>query len=269
MTEFLIKVNNVTKPTLAVALIVKNETKHLRACLETVQGWVDEIVILDSGSTDDTPAIAAEFNAKFQVNSEWPGFGAQRQLAQSHVESDFVFWLDADERVTPELKQSILTAVERNEPNTIYQFARLSWVFGRFIKHCGWYPDKVLRLYPTKLTQYNDSLVHEKVETNASMTVETLDGDLIHYTYDDIHHYLVKSAGYAKAWAEQREARGKRASISQGIVHAIACFVKMYIVKAGFLDGKQGFLLCLLSAHSTFVKYADLWVRTSTSQPKA
>jgi (heptosyl)LPS beta-1,4-glucosyltransferase len=111
-------------------------------------------------------------------------------------------------------------------------------------------------------------LVHEKVETNSDMQVETLKGDLIHYTYDDIHHYLVKSAGYAKAWAEQREKRGKRSSISQGIIHAIACFVKMYIIKAGFLDGKQGFLLSILSAHSTFVKYADLWVRTSTEPPK-
>lgn len=262
------RIITVTKPTLAVALIVKNESKHLRACLETVQGWVDEIVVLDSGSSDDTQAIAEEMGAKFYTNSEWPGFGRQRQIAQSHVQSDFVFWLDADERVTPELKASILDAVSKNAPTTIYQFARLSWVFGRFIKHCGWYPDKVLRLYPTKLTQYNDSLVHEKVETDKSMTIETLTGDLIHYTYDDIHHYLVKSAGYAKAWAEQREKRGKKSSISQGILHAVACFVKMYIVKAGFLDGKQGLLLCLLSAHSTFVKYADLWVRTSTEPPK-
>ncbi|MFC5078938.1 glycosyltransferase family 2 protein [Vibrio thalassae] len=258
----------VTKPTLAVAMIVKNESKHLRACLETVQGWVDEIVILDSGSTDDTKAIADEFKAKFHLNAQWPGFGPQRRLAQSHVESDFVFWLDADERVTPELKKSIIEAVEKNQPSIIYQFARLSWVFGRFIKHCGWYPDKVLRLYPTKLTQYDDSLVHEKVETNNNMNIETLNGDLIHYTYDDVHHYLVKSAGYAKAWAEQREKRGKHSSISQGIIHAIACFVKMYIIKAGFLDGKQGLLLSLLSAHSTFVKYADLWVRTATSQPQ-
>ncbi|MCJ2378604.1 glycosyltransferase family 2 protein [Vibrio sp. ZSDZ34] len=256
-----------TKPTLAVALIVKNESKHLKACLETVQGWVDEIVIMDSGSTDDTAEIAAEFGAKFHVNADWPGFGPQRQLAQSHVESDFVFWLDADERVTPELKQRILDAVQQQKADTIFQFERLSWVFGRFIKHCGWYPDRVLRLYPTKLTQYDDSLVHEKVETTKSMKVETLKGDLIHYTYDDMNHYLVKSAGYAKAWAEQREKRGKTSSISQGIIHALACFVKMYIVKAGFLDGKQGFLLSLLSAHSTFVKYADLWVRQTQDKP--
>lgn len=250
-----------SKPTLAVALIVKNEAAHLKACLETVQGWVDEIVVLDSGSSDETEQVAREFTDKFFVNAEWPGFGPQRRIAQSYVESDYVLWLDADERITPELKTSILNAVEQNKPDTVYQFARLSWVFGRYIKHCGWYPDRVLRLYPTKLTQYTDALVHERVEVSKEMQVANLDGDAIHYTYNDVHHYLVKSAGYAKAWADQRQKRGKKSSISQGIVHALACFMKMYILKVGFLDGKQGFLLSLLSAHSTFVKYADLWVR--------
>ncbi|RQW61733.1 glycosyltransferase family 2 protein [Vibrio viridaestus] len=257
-----------SRPSLAVALIVRNESKHLAACLDTVKEWVDEIVILDSGSSDNTEEIARTFTDKFYTNTQWPGFGPQRRLAQSYVESDYVLWLDADERVTTELKNSIIAALEQNETNTVYQISRMSWVFGRFIRHCGWYPDRVLRLYPTQLTQYNDALVHEKVELNANIQVKDLSGDAIHYTYDDIHHYLVKSAGYAKAWAEQREKKGKKSSIGQGLLHAIGCFIKMYIVKAGFLDGKQGFLLSLLSAHSTFVKYADLWVRTSTSSPK-
>jgi len=255
----------VTKPTLAVALIVKNEAQHLESCLETVHDWVNEIVVMDSGSTDNTEEIARRYTDKFYVNDTWPGFGPQRRLAQSHVESDYILWLDADERVTPELKESILQAVAENKTNTLYQFARLSWVFGRYIRHCGWYPDRVLRLYPTKLTQYNEALVHEKVEMNASMQLETLKGDAIHYTYNDIHHYLVKSAGYAKAWADQRQAKGKKSSLSQGIGHAIGCFLKMYVLKRGFLDGKQGFLISLLSAHSTFVKYADLWVRDNDS----
>ena len=93
-------------------------------------------------------------------------------------------------------------------------------------------------------------------------------GSAIHYTYNDLHHYLVKSAGYAQAWAEQREKRGKKSSILEGMLHAVACFLKMYVFKAGFLDGKQGFLLSVLSAHSTLVKYADLWIRTSTEKPK-
>lgn len=256
------------KPTLAVALIVKNEAKNLDACLKTVADWVDEIVILDSGSTDETEQVARQYTEKFYVNKDWPGFGPQRQLAQEYVESDFILWLDADERITDELKVSIQQAVAKNEPNTLYNICRLSWVFGRYIRHCGWYPDRVVRLYPTQLTQYDDSLVHEKVEISSDMSVKELSGDAIHYTYNDLHHYLVKSAGYAQAWAEQREKRGKKSSILEGMLHAIACFLKMYVLKAGFLDGKQGFLLSVLSAHSTLVKYADLWIRTSTEKPK-
>lgn len=259
---------NEAKPTLAVVLIVKNEASNLDACLKTVVDWVDEIVILDSGSTDETEAVSRRYTEKFHVNHDWPGFGPQRRIAQQYVESNFVLWLDADERITPDLKHSIEQAVQANEPNTLYNICRLSWVFGRYIRHCGWYPDRVVRLYPTKLTQYDDSLVHEKVETNNTMQIKPLSGDAIHYTYNDLHHYLVKSAGYAKAWAEQREKRGKKSSILEGMVHALACFVKMYIIKAGFLDGKQGFLLSVLSAHSTLVKYADLWIRTSTEKPK-
>ncbi|KMV30515.1 glycosyltransferase [Photobacterium swingsii] len=255
-------------PTLAVALIVKNEAQNLQACLDTVKGWVDEIVVLDSGSTDNTQEVALQYTDKFFTNEAWPGFGPQRRLAQSHVESDYVLWLDADERVTPELKASILAAVAAPAKDTVYSIPRLSWVFGRYIKHCGWYPDRVLRLYPTQLTQYDESLVHEKVEVTGTMKTAPLTGDLIHFTYNDLHHYLVKSAGYAKAWADQREARGKKSSISQGLLHAMGCFLKMYVVKAGFLDGKQGFLLSVLSAHSTFIKYADLWIRTSTEPAK-
>ncbi|ENM5935373.1 glycosyltransferase family 2 protein [Vibrio mimicus] len=257
-----------SKPTLAVALIVKNEARHLDECLQTVHDWVDEIVVLDSGSSDETEQVARRYTEKFYVNAQWPGFGPQRQLAQSYVQSDYVLWLDADERVTPELKQSVLQAIAANKPDTLYQFARLSWVFGRFIRHSGWYPDRVLRLYPTQLTRYNDALVHEKVQVESHMKVETLVGDAIHYTYNDVHHYLVKSAGYAKAWADQRQAKGKKASLSQGIVHALGCFLKMYLLKRGFLDGKQGFLIALLSAHSTFVKYADLWARDNDAHYK-
>lgn len=256
------------KITVAVALIVKNEADNLAGCLDTVSNWADEIVILDSGSTDDTEQIARNYTDKFFTNLNWPGFGPQRQLAQQYVESDYVLWLDADERITPELQASIESAVTQNQPNTVYRMNRLSWVFGRYIKHCGWYPDRVVRLYPTQLTQYDDALVHEKVQVNSSMQVKELNGDAIHYTYNDLHHYLVKSAGYAKAWADQRERSGKKSSLFTGITHALSCFVKMYFIKAGFLDGKQGLLLSILSAHSTFVKYADLWIRTNTDKPK-
>ncbi|MGC6359027.1 glycosyltransferase family 2 protein [Bisgaard Taxon 45] len=253
-------------PTLSVAMIVKNEAEHLAQCLDTVKDWVDEIVILDSGSTDNTKEIALSYGAKFYENTEWPGFGRQRQIAQHYVTTDYVLWLDADERVTPELRESVQRAVAKNENNVVYKISRLSEVFGRKIRHSNWYPDFVLRLYPTALTQYNDEPVHEKVMLPSHAKVEKLVGDLEHYTYKDMHHYLVKSAGYAKAWAEKREKAGKKGSLLAAFTHAIGCFAKMYIFNAGFLDGKQGLLLAILSAHSTFVKYADLWVRTQTKK---
>lgn len=255
------------RPTLAAVLIVKNEADNLADCLATLD-WVDEIVVLDSGSTDATQAVAEAAGARFFVNSEWPGFGKQRQIAQAHVQSDWILWVDADERVTPGLKTSIEAVLAKPTTNIVYSVPRLSWVFGRFIRHCGWYPDRVLRLYPKALTGYNDSLVHEKVITKKGIKIKKLKGDLLHYTYRDLEHYLVKSAGYAAAWAEQRQQKGKTSSISKGMLHALGCFMKMYILKAGFLDGKQGFLLSVLSAHSTLVKYADLWIKTSTLGPK-
>lgn len=248
-------------PTLSVAMIVKNESQDLAQCLETVKGWVDEIIILDSGSSDNTKEIALQYGAKFYENTNWQGFGKQRQLAQQYVTSDYVLWLDADERVTPELKQSIQQAVSSDEKNTVYQIGRLSEVFGRQIRHSGWYPDYVVRLYRTDFAKYGDELVHEKVHYPKEAKVTKLKGDLLHFTYKDIHHYLVKSASYAKAWSEQRAKAGKKATLFQGVTHAVGCFVKMYILKAGFLDGKQGFLLAILSSHSVFVKYADLWNR--------
>ena len=249
-------------PTLSVAMIVKNEAHHLAQCLDTIKDWVDEIVILDSGSTDATQQIAEQYGAKFYQNTDWSGFGKQRQLAQQYVTSDYVLWLDADERVTPELCQSILTAISQDTPNTVYKIPRLSEIFGSKIRYSGWYPDYVIRLYRKDFTQYGDQLVHEKVELPINTNIQKLNGDLLHYTYKDIYHYLVKSAGYAKAWAMQREKANKKATLLDGVMHALGCFMKMYLLKAGFLDGKQGFLLAILSAHSTFVKYADLWNRT-------
>ena len=252
-------------PTLSVAMIVKNEAHHLAQCLDTVTAWVDEIVILDSGSTDATQQIAEQYGAKFYQNTDWPGFGKQRQLAQQYVTSDYVLWLDADERVTPELRQSIQAAIAQDAPNTAYKIPRLSEIFGHKIRHSGWYPDYVIRLYRKDFAHYGDQLVHEKVELPANANIQKLQGDLLHYTYQNIHHYLVKSASYAKAWADQREKASKKATLWQGISHAVGCFVKMYVIRLGFLDGKAGLLLAILSSHSTFVKYADLWVRTQKS----
>lgn len=249
-------------PSLTIALIVKNEADNLQACLESCAGLAQEIIVVDSGSTDDTVTIATQMGAKVIQNNHWQGFGLHRRFAQEQAGSDWIFWIDADERLTPELKASIGQVVRANSvDHAIYSVSRLSWVFGRYIRHSGWYPDRVLRLYRRQLTQYSDVQVHESVIVPKDTKILPLDGDLLHYTYRNLEHYLVKSARYASLWAKQRQAQGKRVSLTQGVLHGLGCFMRMYVLKAGFLDGKQGFLLAVLSAHSTFAKYADLWVR--------
>lgn len=254
--------------TLSVALIVKNEEENLAKCLDTVI-WADEIVVLDAGSEDSTIEIAKQYTDKVYVNDDWQGYGIQRQRLQEFASCDWILMLDADERLTTELIDQIKDALRQDNRNLVYALPRLSWCFGKFIRHSGWYPDYVTRLYAKNTAKYNAQLVHEKLEYDSAMKKNKLKGDLLHYTYRDLEHYLVKSAGYASAWAEQRQARGKTSSLLQGFLHGLGCFIKMYVFRLGFLDGKQGLLLALLSGHSTFSKYADLWVRQQKGKPSS
>ena len=249
--------------TLSVVLIVKNEEKNLEACLKTVVEFATEIIVFDTGSTDKTIEIAKQYTQKVISDTNWQGFGDARQKAQSHAQCDWVLMLDADERVTPILRDSIIEAIIQNQQQNVYSLSRLSICFGREIKHCGWYPDWVTRLYPRELARWDDALVHEKLQHNQNTI--SLQGDLLHQTYENIEHYLIKSANYANYWAMDKHNKNETTTLATGVSHAIFCFIKMYFLKVGFLDGKQGFLLCVLSAHSTFVKYAALWDKQDKS----
>jgi len=243
---------------ISVIVIAFNEEQALGDCLESVS-WADEIVLLDSGSTDKTLDIARKYTDKIFIESDWQGFGMQKQRAQSHAQGRWILSIDADERVTAELKEDILAVAVLDD--AAYSMPILPFCFGRFIRHGGWYPAAKVRFYPRLRAQYGSQQVHEKLEYDGKLDVRKLKGDLLHYTYRDLEHYLVKSAHYAAAWAAPREAQGRKATLLQGAIHALGCFLRMYVFRAGFLDGKQGFLLAVLSSHSTFVKYADLWVR--------
>ena len=250
------------QPGLTVALITKNEADNLEACLQSLAGLNAEIVIIDSGSTDATAEIAARHRARFYVHADWPGFGPQRNRAHQYIRTEWVLWLDADERLGDTLKQSIQTALRTTptDARTVFEFNRLSNTFGAFIRHCGWYPDWVVRLYPTAFARYSDDLVHEKVLLPAGTSVEKLAGDALHYTYANMSQFLAKQNLYSNIWAEQRAAEGKSAGLGDALLHGISSFVKMYLLKAGFLDGKHGLLLSVLSAQSAFNKYAALWL---------
>ncbi|PMG05817.1 glycosyltransferase [Vibrio breoganii] len=246
--------------TIGILLITKNADKTLRKCLDSVQNWTDEIVILDSGSTDNTLQIAKEYTKLVYKKTDWEGFGVQRQVAQSYLNTDWVFAIDSDEVVTPELKASILHAIKKAELDTCFSINRLTWAFGKYIRHSGWYPDRIVRLYPRTYTEYNDSKVHESVVIPTNTKVKKLNGDLLHFTMDSLSHYTSKTNLYIKSWADQREGK-KSSSLGKAISHALFRFFKMYFIKLGFLDGKHGLLLAILSANTVFTRYADLWIR--------
>lgn len=245
---------------LSAVIIARNESRSLRACLDSV-AWCHEIVVLDGGSDDDTTEIAREYTDKVYVERDWQGYGVQRQRAQMRASGDWILMIDADERVTPALRAEIERVVVADNRTRAYEISILPWCFGRFVRHGGWYPARKVRLYPATKARYGAHRVHEKLEFDQGVRIEQLNGDLLHFTYRDLEHYLVKSARYAAEWAHEREAAGRRTSLISGIGHGVACFLRMYLLRGGFLDGRAGFLLALLSTHSTFAKYADLWVR--------
>lgn len=243
----------------SAVLIVKNEEERLLQCLESLT-WVSEIIIVDSGSSDNTLAIAKKFTDKVFLHSEWKGFGKQRQLAQKYASSEWIFAIDADEIVTEELKLSILNVVAQNDQQFAYAINRKNWAFGKFINYSGWNPDWVIRLYPNHTTSYDDALVHEAVVITSSMQVKQLKGRLLHYTYDNLYDYNTKVSKYLKAWADQRESN-KTSSIFKGLTHGLFAFIKMFFLRLGFLDGRHGFILAFLSGYTTSLKYFDLWLR--------
>lgn len=246
--------------TISALIITKNAGPHFQQCLDSLS-FADEVVVLDSGSTDDTLVVAEKSGARIFQSEDWPGFGPQRQRAQGYARGEWLLWIDADEVVTETLARSIREAVRSGPKETVFQVKRLSWFFGRFMHHSGWYPDKVVRLYRNSEYRYDNALVHEKVHCPGAK-IETLDGDLLHYTATDFLDYMRKSIRYADDWAEQRARAGRKASLGSACLHGLGAFFRKLILKRGFLDGRHGFLLAVTSSYYVFNKYAALWIKT-------
>ncbi|WP_413736533.1 glycosyltransferase family 2 protein [Sodalis sp. RH21] len=249
---------------LSVVLIVHNEAGLLPECLASVQ-WADEIVVLDSASTDDTRQIARHAGARVFTATDWPGFGKQRQRAQGYATGDFILMLDADERVTPELRRSIEAVLRQPQAGSVYSCARSNLFLGRFMRHSGWYPDRVVRLYERGLYRYNDNPVHESLDTRQAKVVR-LNGNLQHLTCRDLIAFQRKQLQYAEAWALERHRQNKTCGFWSIISHTLGAFIKTWLLRAGFLDGKQGLLLAAVNAQYTFNKYAALWALRRTSE---
>lgn len=247
---------------LSVVIITHNDADMLTDCLASVS-WADEIVLLDAGSNDDTLTVARAAGAKIAVNTDWQGYGVQRQRAQQLASGDYIFMLDADERVTPSLALAIQQVLiqqsraEQNKTDFVYSVGRLNWFLGRFMRHSGWYPDRVVRLYPRRY-QYSEHLVHESLVIQQAKVLP-LSGDLLHITCRDLATFQRKQLNYAHAWAQEYHRQGKRAGIFSALARALVAGLKTLILRGGVLDGYYGWLLTIINAQYTFNKYAILW----------
>ena len=240
-------------PKLSVIIITKNEGENIRACIESVN-WADEIIVVDSGSSDATVEICRELGAQVHQH-DWPGFGMQKNRALSYANHEWVFSIDADERVTSELRAQLINAMEDGNKNGYY-VPRLSQFCGRFIRHSGWYPDYVLRLFRRTKGRFSDDIVHEHV---------ILDGDtgkltspLLHYSYLNQADVQRKTEQYAKAGALQMLKKGKKATILDAPLRAGWAFIRTYLLRMGFLDGIAGIHVAMMNTRTTYLKYKQL-----------
>lgn len=239
---------------LSLVLITRNAAALLPGCIASTQGLVAEVVVVDSGSDDDTPAIARGLGARVE-HADFRGFGPQKQLAVSLASHDWVLCLDADERLTPELLQSLREAMTAPQAPA-YRFARRNRFFGRYLRHGEAYPDWCVRLFDRRHANWSDDAVHEKVIVNGQTA--TLAGDLLHDSAEDIGAYLNKQNRYTDMQAAALFATGKRASAAKLIGSPLARFLKFYVFKRGFLDGAAGFAHIAIGSFFAFIKYAKL-----------
>ena len=241
--------------TLSVTIITRNEQASLRRCLQSV-AWADEIVVLDSGSSDDTLAIARECGAKVHTTADWPGFGVQKNLALDLATGEWALSLDADEWVTPELRVEIELAMTTPGDNAAFRLPRLSSYCGRFMRHSGWWPDYVVRLFRRSAARFSPDLVHERLIVEGS--VGSLSESLMHEAIVDLEDALQKMNAYSTAGAAMQFERGKKSSLTGAVLHGTWTFFRTYVLRGGFLDGRAGFMLAVSNAEGAYYRYLKL-----------
>ena len=238
---------------LSVIVITKNEAHNIGACLESVV-WADEIIVVDSGSTDDTVAITRKFTPHVYQH-DWPGFGAQKNRALGYASKDWILSLDADERVTPELHAQLIRVMGSVKEDGFY-LPRLSQFCGQFIKHSGWYPDYVLRLFKRGKGHFSDDLVHESIILQGLSG--RLSSPLLHYSYMNDADVSRKVEQYASAAALQMFNKGKTVMGIDAPLRAGWAFLRTFCLQLGFLDGSAGFNIACMNARTTYLKYDKL-----------
>jgi glycosyltransferase involved in cell wall biosynthesis len=242
--------------TLSVIVIARDEEASIARTLRSV-AFADEIVVVDSGSTDRTPDIAREHGAIVTVTADWPGFGPQKNRALALATRDWVLSLDADEWLTEKSAAEIRAAIASHPPNVgAYRLPRSSSFCGRFLRHSGWWPDYVVRLFRRECGRFSDDVVHERLIVAGS--VATLTEPIQHETFVDLEDLVDKMNRYSTASAAQMQRAGKTAGLIEAIARALWAFFRTYVLRAGFLDGREGFMLAFATAEGTYYRYAKL-----------
>lgn len=246
---------------ISAIIITKDEEHSIRECLQSIS-WVDEIIVVDSESKDQTLKICKEFRAKIFTKS-WQGFGPQKNEAIKHAKYKWILSIDADEIITPELKKEIIAITKSNNPSEAYSICRRSFYCGRLIKFSGWQSDFVVRFFQKKFCKFSDDLVHEKVLVNG-VTLKTK-SYMIHNAFENFEEVIKKINVYSSLSASMFYKKNRKSSLKKALFHAFWSFIKTYIIKLGFLDGKYGFMLSISNAEGTYYRYIKLMMLHSKS----
>ncbi len=238
-------------PRLSVTVIVLNEEANIGPCLESVK-WADELVVVDTGSRDRTREIAGTFTDRI-FETTWQGFAGTKNFALDQARGDWVFSLDADERVPAALKEEILGVVASDGPLAGYRVPRKNYFCGRWIRHLGWYPDYTLRLFRRGQGLFREREVHEEVVVNGP--VGKLHTPLEHYTYKDVSDYLKRMDRYARLAAREMAGKGRRPRSGELLWRPFFTFLNLFFVRRGFLEGSLGYTLAVLGSQYNFLKY--------------
>ena len=241
---------------LTVTVITLNEADHIEFALSSV-AWADEIIVIDSGSTDGTVDIARRHATRVEV-LDWPGYGAQKNRAADLASNDWILSLDADEHVPADLADEIRGVLEQPEAAG-YRIPRVTWYLGRWIRSTDWYPDPQLRLYDRRVGRWSLRQVHESVEM--PQQAGRLRHELEHYAYRNVSHHLATIDRYTTLAAEQWAAEGRRTTALAAIIHPPLAFLRNYVLRGGFRDGGAGLLVSALNSYYVFLKLVKLWER--------
>jgi glycosyltransferase involved in cell wall biosynthesis len=242
-------------PKLSVTVITKNEAADIAAALASV-AWADEIVVVDSHSSDQTAAIARQFTSRVVVR-DWNGYVDQKNHAAAIASHDWILSLDADERVTPELAREIQRRLATDPADAAFRIPRVTWHLGRWVRTTDWYPDYQLRLYDRRAAEWTGRYVHEAVTARGS--VGQLRGELQHYAYRDIADHLETIDRYTTYAARQMRENGRSAGVLQLLGHPPLAFLRNYVAHGGIRDGAVGFIISAMNAYYVFLKFAKLW----------